>query len=636
MSIIGTLLSWTAGQRLKASALNQNFADIKSSVNAVYTDIGSLASLTTSVKTSLVNAINELVTSIGTKLNKEKFDNLNIYNVKDYGAKGDEVTDDTAAIQACIDAAPQYSKIYFPASATKYMISSALVINKALNIEGEMSYISQTVNTANIFEINSGTLIEYLKISGFIFNFGTGVAASATTGKAITVTGGTNVGFLRLDRLLINQPKYGVYADANNYIWMSKFTQVQTVESYSSGFYLYNTAGAGTTTVLENCFVNSVTTDDYAYYIRSQVTTKLMACAADNVKRWGYFASVYIKVENCSGENLKFSQATNNNFINFSTFRGDAAIVENLSLSFTYADYSAMTSKNLIYSDGCLDAKNIEITTPNAEVITFPSTFYLIYCNNDSGLSNLKRSVIRNLSTNFSRGNSVYAARGGIDIYNSSNPTLLVTGAGFDGRNVNQHRYASGTTPAWGTFTVGEDIIYHSDPTAAGYIGRVPTISGTYGTLNSGATTGSTTSAKAALVPNAITGLSTGDYITIAGVTGVKRVRKIPTALTSTTVNTDSNSGQKVLKVAATTNFHVGEYIVIGQATAREEYAFIDSVQVGVSLTLTTNLVSTHLASDADTVKNCVELDSTCSATVASAAVAFSAPTLKTFGAISA
>ena len=36
------------------------------------------------------------------------------YNVKQYGATGDGVTDDSTAIQACIDAAPNDSTIYFP------------------------------------------------------------------------------------------------------------------------------------------------------------------------------------------------------------------------------------------------------------------------------------------------------------------------------------------------------------------------------------------------------------------------------------------------------------------------------------------------------------------------------------------
>ena len=68
MAVIGTLKSWVAGNKVKASDLNANFTDIKTSVNAAYTLTGALASLTTTVKTSLVLAINELVTSIAGKM----------------------------------------------------------------------------------------------------------------------------------------------------------------------------------------------------------------------------------------------------------------------------------------------------------------------------------------------------------------------------------------------------------------------------------------------------------------------------------------------------------------------------------------------------------------------------------------
>ncbi len=70
--------------------------------------------------------------------------------------------------------------------------------------------------------------------------------------------------------------------------------------------------------------------------------------------------------------------------------------------------------------------------------------------------------------------------------------------------------------------------------------------------------------------------------------------------LGSTTVNGDSNSGQAVLNVAATTNFVVGNRVLIGDGTARFEVGVILSIQAGVSLTLTSNLTYTHTAGQAD------------------------------------
>ena len=72
--------------------------------------------------------------------------------------------------------------------------------------------------------------------------------------------------------------------------------------------------------------------------------------------------------------------------------------------------------------------------------------------------------------------------------------------------------------------------------------------------------------------------------------------------LGSTTVNGDSNSGQAVLNVAATTNFVVGNRVLIGDGTARFEVGVILSIQAGVSLTLTSNLTYTHTAVQGDAV----------------------------------
>ena len=54
--------------------------------------------------------------------------NLGIYNVLDYGATGDGVTDDTAALQAALDT---NSVAYLPAG--KYRITSELIIDPVRN-----------------------------------------------------------------------------------------------------------------------------------------------------------------------------------------------------------------------------------------------------------------------------------------------------------------------------------------------------------------------------------------------------------------------------------------------------------------------------------------------------------------------
>ncbi len=72
-----------------------------------------------------------------------QFGNGPVFNVKDYGAAGDGVTNDTLAIQAALDAAYNSSEpgdphsggvVVFPQS--EYMISSTLFVNTGVNIIG--------------------------------------------------------------------------------------------------------------------------------------------------------------------------------------------------------------------------------------------------------------------------------------------------------------------------------------------------------------------------------------------------------------------------------------------------------------------------------------------------------------------
>jgi hypothetical protein len=76
------------------------------------------------------------------------------------------------------------------------------------------------------------------------------------------------------------------------------------------------------------------------------------------------------------------------------------------------------------------------------------------------------------------------------------------------------------------------------------------------------------------------------------------------TARPDTYVDSDSNSGQKVLNVASTTGFYKGDLIHIDKAGTGggAETGVVDSVQAGVSLTLVDNLANTHTALQADEV----------------------------------
>ena len=102
-----------------------------------------------------------------------------IYDVREYGAVGDGVVDDTAAIQAAIDAAKGYSspgRAFFPEG--NYYISSPIVIDRRIELEG-VGFGSQIFQSTddNLFEFEP-----YLPGSTYgsrISNFYLGSAATS-------------------------------------------------------------------------------------------------------------------------------------------------------------------------------------------------------------------------------------------------------------------------------------------------------------------------------------------------------------------------------------------------------------------------------------------------------------------------
>ena len=69
---------------------------------------------------------------------EDEFANMKIVNVRDYGAAGDGITDDTAAIQAAIDAAKgtgqKVTTVFIPAG--NYRLTDEISIDRRVNIQG--------------------------------------------------------------------------------------------------------------------------------------------------------------------------------------------------------------------------------------------------------------------------------------------------------------------------------------------------------------------------------------------------------------------------------------------------------------------------------------------------------------------
>ena len=114
--------------------------------------------------------------------------NLYVYNVKDFGAKGNNVHDDTAAIQAALTAARGNHAVYFPYG--EYLISSTLTLTGSnyLYGDGPAASILFFIGAAGCISATSGVAGQLsIKSMGFRAN-----AAAGAQGTAIAYTAGSS------------------------------------------------------------------------------------------------------------------------------------------------------------------------------------------------------------------------------------------------------------------------------------------------------------------------------------------------------------------------------------------------------------------------------------------------------------
>ena len=108
--------------------------------------------------------------SIRTKINNNFIElSSNIINVKSFGAVGDGVADDTAAIQSAIDTAPAGAAIYFPRGS---YFAARILITKSITIFGDG-----------------------MDVTEWVYSLNTGVTAGLASADAYFVVSGQNTEF---------------------------------------------------------------------------------------------------------------------------------------------------------------------------------------------------------------------------------------------------------------------------------------------------------------------------------------------------------------------------------------------------------------------------------------------------------
>ena len=168
---------------------------VKNYITALQTIIGSLDDLDTTDQSSIVNAINELKGRI------DSVHDITYVNVKDFGAVGDGVTDDTSAIDSAIAEAGDYGVVWFP-QGTYLTSGHALTTATGFEGVGPQSTIICTDNTKPVFSYGAIDL-KLLQIKNLWIGRQTPATASETNAHGIYFPSGATGQALVFENVLM-------------------------------------------------------------------------------------------------------------------------------------------------------------------------------------------------------------------------------------------------------------------------------------------------------------------------------------------------------------------------------------------------------------------------------------------------
>jgi len=154
-------------------SVDARFEEAESAINENVNKIGNLSNLTTTNKTSLVNATNEIDADLQSHLLDMA---KHLLNVKDYGAKGDGITDDTTAFNNALLAASAIGGIaYVPPSNKGYVLAGTVTLPPYSTLMGSAVFPSQSSEAGNWTPIGS-TLLFTTTSSTIISSHGTTIS----------------------------------------------------------------------------------------------------------------------------------------------------------------------------------------------------------------------------------------------------------------------------------------------------------------------------------------------------------------------------------------------------------------------------------------------------------------------------
>lgn len=244
---------------------------------------------------------------------------------QDYGAAGNGVTDDTAAIQAAINAA---GTIYIPAGT--YVISAALTVSANTRLMGAGVNATTIKQTSTAVNGIAGSNISALTIADLLVY---GPSSGSGIGIALTLTGSTPTSYVCLRNVRIRH--FG--SDGINIAdpIVTRLDNVVADLNGGHGFNLGSSSGGsgGTSLSLTACY--ALGNAEAGYYLNEIQYTNLSGCAADS-NGTGYYLNqcVEVALTGCG---------TESNQVNTSPYVGNGIVVSGgygitIASAFVYAN----------------------------------------------------------------------------------------------------------------------------------------------------------------------------------------------------------------------------------------------------------------------------------------------------------
>lgn len=437
---------------------------------------------------------------------------------QDFGAVGDYVrgiggTDDTLALQKAIaHCIATRRRLVIPTGS--YLVNATLNLYD-INVEGEDAY--------GVF-ICANTAITILKIRGSrreIKNLNVWFdMAGPAPATAIGVQFGTNEALTAADQFSNNvvQNLYVRYAydsyacnsaGVTGTLWNNTFINCRSDLQVRRGWNFAAIVGSTTQTWI-NCMIDGVTAGGADYPAEGWYTS--------NIDDVAWF--------NCQADDMYDGRAI---YVDLAS----SAVVQNFRCESSYfrtngAQLIYLNAPNSDVSNVKLQASTVMVGAGNrASVVRFGTNGSGVVGNIAYETNTLESGTIYKVDSNgtqFGRGRvtimGAQIARADVRRDDVGERTVFSNKIGKYG--------STGADPTAGTFEIGDQMLTVALSLASTEYGRLCVVSGTAGTLAS--VTATTTAGSALVTANSTANLREGNYITIAGVAGIKRIVHLRTS----------------------------------------------------------------------------------------------------------